>query len=569
LILLLLAVIVGAAVGGGAILFRELIDFVQSLFLGGGSEQVTILAAGLPWWQLLFVPAGGGILIGLFIHFVMPERRPHGVADVIEAVYRRDGRMPVVAGPGAALASAGSIGVGASVGREGPVVHLGAFFGAYLAEKLHFNRLMTLTLLGCGVASGIAASFNAPLAGVIFALEVVIGHYALSAFAPIVVAGVTGTIVSRLYFGDFPAFIVPPHAYASFLEFPIFALLGVFAALVAISFIRGTSAITALGEKSGLPGWLRPGVAGLLVGSIALFLPQILGVGYEATDAALKGLYPLWLLLALLIFKLIATMACIGLGFGGGVFSPSLFLGAMLGGVFGLITADIFPGLEIVAGSHSLVGMGAVAAAVLGAPISTILIIFELTGNYPLTVATMVAVGVSTIITQRVQAGSFFLCQLKARGIDPTGGREDQLLGQIKVCQVMVEDLGRVGIMAPLEKIRELLPGAPFETLYVVDDGNRLVGTLGYRDLARGVTEMSDKDYVSAKDMLHQNPQFLEADDDLSQAMEVLKSSDKAHLPVVADRENMELIGCVHIRDVMAVFAQTLRQARAEERGES
>jgi len=565
LILLLLAIIVGAAAGGGAILFRELIGLVQSLFLGGGGEQVATLAAGLPWWQLLLAPAGGGVLIGLFIHFVMPERRPHGVADVIEAVYRRDGRMPVVAGPGAALASAASIGVGASVGREGPVVHL----GAYLGEKLRFNRSMTLTLLGCGVASGIAASFNAPLAGVIFALEVVIGHYALSAFAPIVVAGVTGTIVSRLYFGDFPAFIVPSHAYASFLEFPVFALLGVFAALIAISFIRGASAIAVLGEKSGLPGWLRPGIAGLAVGAIALFLPQILGVGYEATDAALKGLYPLWLLLALLIFKLIATMACIGLGFGGGVFSPSLFLGAMLGGVFGLITADIFPGLEIVAGSHSLIGMGAVAAAVLGAPISTILIIFELTGNYPLTVATMVAVGVSTIITQRVQAGSFFLGQLKTRGIDPTGGREDQLLHQVRVHQVMVEDLGRVGILAPLEKVRELLPQAPFETLYVVDDGDRLVGTLGYRDLARGVMEMTDREYVSAHDMLHENPQFLEAGDDLSQAMEVLKSSDKAHLPVVADRETMKLIGCIHIRDVMAAYAHTVHKARAEERGEA
>ena len=565
MILLLLAIIVGAAAGGGAILFRELIGLVQSLFLGGGGEQVATLAAGLPWWQLLLAPAGGGVLIGLFIHFVMPERRPHGVADVIEAVYRRDGRMPVVAGPGAALASAASIGVGASVGREGPVVHL----GAYLGEKLRFNRSMTLTLLGCGVASGIAASFNAPLAGVIFALEVVIGHYALSAFAPIVVAGVTGTIVSRLYFGDFPAFIVPSHAYASFLEFPVFALLGVFAALIAISFIRGASAIAVLGEKSGLPGWLRPGIAGLAVGAIALFLPQILGVGYEATDAALKGLYPLWLLLALLIFKLIATMACIGLGFGGGVFSPSLFLGAMLGGVFGLITADIFPGLEIVAGSHSLIGMGAVAAAVLGAPISTILIIFELTGNYPLTVATMVAVGVSTIITQRVQAGSFFLGQLKTRGIDPTGGREDQLLHQVRVHQVMVEDLGRVGILAPLEKVRELLPQAPFETLYVVDDGDRLVGTLGYRDLARGVMEMTDREYVSAHDMLHENPQFLEAGDDLSQAMEVLKSSDKAHLPVVADRETMKLIGCIHIRDVMAAYAHTVHKARAEERGEA
>ena len=228
-VLTVLAVAVGALAGGAAIAFRHLIDMVQELGYGLGSDSGALdfmtLVSRLPWWQVLLVPALGGLFVGLFVQFFMPNRRPQGVADVMEANALRGGRMSMNTGLKAAVVSAVSLGCGASVGREGPVVHLGASLGSWVSKRLHLGRSPSRTLLGCGVAAAIAASFNAPIAGAFFALEVVVGHYALTAFAPVVIASVTGTIISRMYYGDFPAFILPAlRTITSFWEFPAFAL---------------------------------------------------------------------------------------------------------------------------------------------------------------------------------------------------------------------------------------------------------------------------------------------------------------------------------------------------------
>ncbi|MDX1400746.1 MAG: chloride channel protein, partial [Kiloniellales bacterium] len=237
-LLSLLAVSLGAGAGAAAVAFRHLIDLVQQLGFGFSGEQVASGVQALAWWQVLLVPTSGGLLIGLFIYHFMPGHRPQGVAQVIEASALKGGRMPFWVGVKSAIASAASIGVGASVGREGPIVHLGATMGSSIAQRLRLGRALTRTLLGCGVAAAVAASFNAPVAGTFFALEVVVGHYALSAFAPIVIASVTGTIVSRAFYGDFPAFILPQNwQIASNWEFPAFALLGVVCAVAAILFM--------------------------------------------------------------------------------------------------------------------------------------------------------------------------------------------------------------------------------------------------------------------------------------------------------------------------------------------
>lgn len=327
LLLLIFAVFIGAAAAYGAIAFRFLVLMVQGLGFGTFEGALYVYAASLPPWQLIAVPTFGGLVIGLFVHFIMPERRP-GVADVIEAVALRSGRIGVRAGLGAALVSAASIGVGGSVGREGPVVHLGAALSSWLGHAFGFGRSLIVTLLGCGVAAAIAASFNAPIAGVFFALEVVIGHYALTAFAPIGLASVTGTLISRIQYGDFPAFVVPSHSITSFFEFPAFALLGVISAAVAVILIRSIAAAQATSDRTTVPRWLHPALGGLVVGLIALAFPHVLGVGYGATDEALNDLLPLWLLIALVVGKTVAVTVSIGSGFGGGVFSPSLFLGA-------------------------------------------------------------------------------------------------------------------------------------------------------------------------------------------------------------------------------------------------
>jgi chloride channel protein, CIC family len=256
-------------------------------------------------------------------------------------------------------------------------VHLGATFGSYAARRLHLSPQVAQTLLGCGVAAGIASAFNAPIAGVFFALEVVVGHYGPGAFSPVVISSVIGTLITRIHIGPDAAFILPPQQVVSFLEIPAFVLLGLLGALSAVALIRGIALVQASHDRVGTPGWLRPALAGLVTGAIASQLPEVLGVGYETTDNALKNAYELQFVIVLAVAKGIATALCLGSGFGGGIFSPSLVLGSMVGSAFGLIAAGAFPELGSDPSVYALLGMGALAACVLGARISTVIIIFE------------------------------------------------------------------------------------------------------------------------------------------------------------------------------------------------
>ncbi|MBK1696324.1 chloride channel protein [Rhodovibrio salinarum] len=602
-ILSVMALLLGAGAGGLAILFRLAIDGVQILALGFPGEHLVTLIRDEPWWRMLLAPTVGGLLIGVCVHRFMPGRRPQGVAQVIQASALRGGRMDLGIGIKAACLSAASIGVGASVGREGPVVHLGATVGSYLATVLHLGRALTRTLLGCGVAAGVAASFNAPIAGVFFALEVVVGHYALSAFAPVVIASVTGTIVSRMYYGDYPAFILPEtYAVASFWEFPAFALLGVVCAAAAILFIFTVGAVEGAFDRARLPYWARPCVAGLLVGTLAAVgFPHLLGVGYEATDLALSELYPLDMLIALGALKIAATAVCIAAGFGGGVFSPALFIGAMTGGAFGLIATDAFPHLSSGHGAYTLVGMGAVAGSVLGAPISTILMIFELTSDYALTIAVMVSTVIASVITQQLHGRSFFLWQLERQGISLSGGQEARLLRAIRVRQLVDRTYDTVRPDTPVAEVRALLVKASWGELFVTEPlpesagaANRaeatrsaqhddpgsangandppaehLIGTITFHDLSEAAFDTSQDNRLTAADLMRAAPIVLELDDDLERAVKVFGASGEVHLPVVNDRRNFRLQGVAHEHELMATYHRALTQARREERGES
>ncbi len=569
LILSVLAVVIGVAAGMAAIAFRYAIDLTQRGTFGFGGERVATLAAELAWWHILLVPAGGGLAIGLFVHYFMPNRRPLGVADVIEASAFRGGRMALRDGLKAAVVSAASIGVGASVGREGPVVHLGASLGGWLATRLHLGRGLSRSLLGCGVAAAVAASFNAPIAGSIFALEVVVGHYALSAFAPIVIASVTGAIVSRMHYGDFPAFTLPQEwVIVSFWEFPAFALLGIVCAAAAIAFMRTVMVAEKVVARVLLPAWSRPALAGLIIGLMALAFPQILGVGYEAMDSALSDLYPLWLLLALIAVKTLATALCLASGFGGGVFSPSLFIGAMVGGAFGFIATDAFPDLSSGHGAYTMIGMGAVTGAVLGAPISTILIMFELTGGYALTIAVMIATVIASTITQQVQGSSFFHGQLEKRGLSVSEGQEVSVLRETRVRSLMESGVQSIGIEAPLAEVREGLKAAPWGALFVVDSDGRLVGMITLNELDEAAFDRSHDAEWTARDVTRPEPAMLAMDDDLMTAMNLFSASGEAHLPVVRDRKTMTLVGMAHEHRVLTRYHEAVIRARAEERGE-
>lgn len=568
-VLTVLAVLVGAAAAYGAIGFRYLIGTIQFLAFGSASPRLWTVVADLPWWQVLLVPSLGGLLIGLFVRYVMAEQRPVGVADVIEARLHKGGRMPLATALLGALTNAASLGVGGSAGREGPVVHIGASIAAWVASRLRLSPTMGRTLLGCGAAAAVAASFNAPIAGAFFALEVVVGHYALGAFAPIVIASVVGTVISRSVFGDFPAFIVPEYAVSSVWEFGAFALLGVASAAAALIFMRSIMGVQDLAEKIPGPVWLRPALGGLAVGAIGLAYPQVLGVGYETTDAALKTQFTLALLLPLLAAKIAATAITLGSGFGGGVFSPSLVVGALLGGIFGSVMVGLYPAVATSAGAYTMVGMGAVAGAVLGAPVSTILIIFELTHDYKITLAVMLAVALASVITHQLHGKSFFAWQLSRRGVRVDQGQGRSLLRGQPVREVMDRAIETVSPAAGVGDLRRLLLDAPGGMLFVVDSERRLTGTITLAQLSAAAFDTTLDALVRAADIARPDPPMLEVDENLEIAMEAFADMDEPWIAVVENREDRKLLGVVHERDVLLAYQRALLRARAEERGET
>jgi len=432
-----IALAIGASAAYLAILFRMVIGFVQLPWLGVRHENVYAAAEGLPWWIIVLAPAVGGLAVGLFLQYLMPGRRVHVVADVLEARALRGCRIPLRIGLGSALVSAVSLGSGASAGREGPVVHLGATIASWLEDKFQLPQPARRTLLACGVAAAVSASFNAPIAGVLFAHEVILSHYALRAFVPIVISSVVATVIARIHLGDYPAFFIPDYQITSFWEFPAFALLGFTCAAVAILFQFAIVASDRVSQLVEVPLWTRPIIGGLMVGAIAVWFPQVLGVGYDATDAALKNQFPLYLMLTLLVLKAVATAITLASRFGGGIFSPSLYLGAMAGGAFGIMAAGVFPDVSSSEGLYALLGMGGVAAAMLGAPISTTLIVFELTGGYAMTIALLLTVSISTGLTQAVHGQSFFHYQLSTRGIFLKEGPHKTIVRSIRVSSFM------------------------------------------------------------------------------------------------------------------------------------
>lgn len=435
----LVAVLVGFAVSIATIVFRELIGLVQWTWLMERSENVLSAVEKVPWYYVLLAPVVGGAIVGWMLENLLPQRRAGGVSDVMEArvVHGKDVELqPALM---SAAVTAVSLGAGASAGREGPMVHLAAGLSTAMIRKFNLPSWSRNTLLASGVAAAVSASFNAPIAGVLFAHEIILGHYARRSFVPIVIAAVGGTIFSRLWFGDVAAFIVPEYQITSYWEFPAFALLGLVCAFISVIFQFAIVGTDYVARNINIDLFYRPIIGGFLIGLIALMYPQILGVGYEATDQALKNELGLWLMISLIVAKIAATAITLASRFGGGVFSPALYLGALTGGAFGLIATGMFPELSSSDGLYAILGMGAVAAAVLGAPFSTTMIVFELTGGYTLTIALLLAVSISTGINQAIHGHSFFEWQLEMRGIFLGDGPHRYLMRSIKVSDFMVK----------------------------------------------------------------------------------------------------------------------------------
>ena len=438
-----IALLVGILASLAAIAFRFGIETFQAWLYG--TDDVAHLhsfAARLEWWWVLLIPMAGGLVVGLILDRFTEDGRVRSVADVIEGAALHDGRVSRRKGFASTAASFITLSTGGSTGREGPVVHLAALISSSASRLMRADGITGRDLLGCAVAAAVSASFNAPIAGALFALEVILRHFAVHAFAPIVIASVAGTVINRLVYGDVTEFLIPnQNVLAFYVELPAFLILGLVCGLVSVVLMRSIfwadSVGSAVQARLRIPRYLRPMVAGTLLGVLAIYYPHIIGVGYETTSDALTGRLLMHEAVVFVFIKIVAVAITMAGRMGGGVFSPSLMVGALTGLAFGIVATGIFPDVSGEGTLYALAGMGAVAAAVLGAPISTTLIVFELTGDWQTGIAVMVSVSLSSALASRLVDRSFFLSQLEQRGVHLAAGPQAYLLSTFKVSSVM------------------------------------------------------------------------------------------------------------------------------------
>ncbi|MGD2067691.1 MAG: chloride channel protein [Gemmatimonadota bacterium] len=554
-LMLVLAALIGLLGGLGAVGFRLLIRGVQRVAWGDWTYTLDLVRAH-PWWWILVIPVLGALVVGPLTWFFAREARGHGVPEVMEAVALRSGviRPRLVAIK--AVASALTIGTGGSVGREGPIVQIGSAIGSTLGQWLKIGRTQLRTLVGCGAAAGIAATFNAPVAGALFPLEVILGEFGVSEFSPIVISSVLATAVSRYYLGDFPAFVVPPHEMVSIWELGAYVVLGFLASGVALAFTGLVYGLEDRIEALPFPRWALPVVGGVFVGAMGVFLPEVLGVGYEATSAALMGQLGLGLVTLLIVAKLVATSVTLGSGGSGGVFAPSLFLGAMSGSLVGGLAHRWFPAVTAGSGAYALVGMGAVVGATTQAPITSILIIFELTGDYSLILPLMASCIIATVVFSRVRRTSIYTEKLRRRGIDIFRGHELNILRGVRADETMDRDVTRVAEERHLTELLEALPDVRHDAFYVVDGDGRLRGVIPLRDLQGALRYADALGQVVLAGDLTREVRHVAPDERLDTVLRAFARDLPGELPVV-DGDG-RLVGVVTRRQVLNAYDREL-----------
>ena len=552
-IMAVLAVLVGIAGGFGAIGFRYLINFLQMIAYGSSDELLEVVAT-IPWHIKIWIPALGGVIVGPLVYFLAREAKGHGVPEVMEAVALRSGiiRKRVVLVK--TLASAVSISTGGSVGREGPIVQIGSAIGSTLGQILKVSADRMRTLVGCGAAAGIAATFNAPIAGSMFALEIILGDFGLATFSPIVISSVVATAVSRAYLGDTPAFIVPTYELVSVWEFPIYLFLGLFCAVVGVTFTKTLYRIEDLFDNFKFPEYLKAVIGGLILGALGLAFPQILGVGYGAMDMVLMQQIAWWLMLLLVIVKILATSITIGSGGSGGIFAPSLFLGAMAGGFFGMVVHSLFPATTASPGAYSIVGMGAVVAATTHGPLSAILILFEMTGDYKIILPLMFSCIIGAIASGQLLKDSIYTLKLGRRGVNIKEGKEVNILKSIRVSEVMTRGVETISEGCTMEVMADMIAKSKFNSFPVLDSDNRLAGIVSFNDYSEAIFNEDLKHLLVAKDLATSDVVTVSADDNLYAALEKISRKDFATLPVMSVRDPGRLVGIVSRRDIIRAY---------------
>jgi CIC family chloride channel protein len=549
--LVALAIPLGVLVAYGSYGFRLAFGQFSTWVHGVGR-----ISTGLS--QLLLL-AAGGLLFGVLLKLLRWERF-RGPANVIVAVHERDGRLNIRDGVVTAACDALALGLGASVGRYGPAVQLGATVASIFGQSIGLTRAGLRVLLGCGVAAAISASFNAPIAGAIFAHEAIIGHFSLRAFAPIAVASVVGVGVTRYHGFEYVALkLSESGGHLVLWEYPAYVALGLLSAVLAVVYMTGVLRSGDLANRMRIPIWLQPALGGALAGAVGLWVPEVLGLGSTTMQQVLDpelaaSMYGIGMISVLWLAKLAASVSCLGLRYPGGVFSPAIFMGAALGGMVGFVAP--FLDYQICV----LVGMGALVSSVIGAPIATILIVFELTENYQAATAVMIGVVAANAVVTRYYGRSIFHRQILRWGIDLECPREQRQMAARQVREIMTSQLLAVRPDRTAAELQTFLDRGHLGDIFVVEgDGRRLVGKLPLAIL------VGAEGHQTAGELCEPPALWLEAADDLWSAFLRFEAFVGYGVPVVADAASMRLIGVATENQFISAYRQAIREAREDQ----
>ncbi|MDP8255221.1 MAG: chloride channel protein [Candidatus Alcyoniella australis] len=584
-----MAAFVGLAAGYGGVAFREMLELARRFFcdaawylkyvsVGFDSpeaalavraqiESVHMLGGANPlgflsWPFLIGVCAFGGLLVAPMVFFLAREAKGHGVPEVMDAIARRGGLIRVRVVLVKAVASVLSIATGASVGSEGPIVQIGSAIGSSVGQFFRVARERMTILVGCGAAGGIAVIFNAPIAGIMFALEVILGDFTVGTLSAVVISAVMATVVRHVYYADEPVFHNMTYEYVSIYEVGTYMLLGLIAGLIALLYVRMVYKLEDAFDDSRIPRLLRPALGGALVGVIAVFFPQVLGVGYESIDLALTAQLGLGALVALALLKLAATALSIGSGASGGIFAPSLFIGAMTGGAVGMVVHTLFPEVTAPTGAYALVGMAAVFAAATHAPITAILILFEMTLDYKVILPVMLAVIMATMVKRALMTESIYTLKLARKGVRIHAGREETIMKSLCVREVMRADAVKIRHDMPFNEVVEIVLSSPETMFFVVDSEGMLKGEISLHTVKDILQEQGLDLLVLADDVMTPAQTFVTPDTTLAETMRRFSARHTDVLPVVESKQNPRFVGVLSRAVIIDAYnREILRQS--------
>jgi len=555
-IIMLTALVVGIGAGLGAVVFRRLIAAVQTL----AYDRLGSVLQGIAPVHLLIIPALGGAIFGPLIYRFAREAKGHGVPEVMEAVALRGGRIRPRVAVIKSLASAICIGTGGSVGREGPIAQIGSALGSTIGQWLKLSDERIRNLVACGSAGGIAATFNAPIAGAVFALEVILGQLHVTYFGAVVISAVSADVVAHFFDKDARAFTVPQYALVSPWELALYTLLGILAAVGAVAFTRLLYFTEDRWDEFRFPEYLKPVIGGLLLGVIGILsfkidgFPRVFGVGYESIGDVLFGRLAIQVVLGLFLLKMLATVMTLGSGGSGGIFAPSLFMGAMLGSLFGQCAHQLFPSVTAPAGAYAMVGMAAFFSGAAHAPVTAILILFEMTGDYNIILPLMLATVVSTLISRLLSSESIYTLKLTRRGIHLEQGQDMDVMQGVTVREAMSAEIDAVPPEMPLVELADAFARTHHHGFPVVDGNGDLVGVVSIRDLEQALSAgvMDGKkvvDIATTEGLLVAYP-----DEPMWKALKRLGTRDVGRLPVVQEEGSWQLVGMIRREDIVRAY---------------